>query len=74
MTTCRNCGTEFNVSAVREEYNLVLELDGELDYDKDGDGLCFNCAIPDDVASNITLGRSILMMNGEVDHDPDSSL
>jgi hypothetical protein len=70
MAKCLNCGDTFSVAGVRNEYNNVL--DGEGDYDKDhGGGLCFDCAIPPDVASNINLGRAIDMMNGDEDYDAD---
>jgi hypothetical protein len=73
MEKCLNCGSAFSVSAVRDEYNLVLN--GEGDYDEDhGGGLCFDCAIPSDVASNINLGRAIDMMNGDEGYDADFAL
>jgi hypothetical protein len=44
----------------RNAYNEVL--DGEGDYDEDhGGDLCFDCAIPAEVGSNIDLGRAIMM-------------
>jgi hypothetical protein len=47
-------------------------LDGEGDYDADhGGGLCFDCAIPAEAASNMDLGRAIMMMNGDEDYDAD---
>lgn len=73
MAKCLNCGDRFIVSTVRDEYNHVLEGEGDYDEDHGGD-LCFDCAIPDDVASNINIGRAIGMMNGDEDYDPDHGL
>jgi hypothetical protein len=70
MTKCLNCGDWFSVPAARNAYNDVL--DGEGDYDEEhGGDLCFDCVIPPDVASNISLGRAIMMMNGNEDYDAD---
>jgi len=33
--------------------------------------LCFDCAIPAEVWSNIDLGRAIMMVNGDEDYDAD---
>lgn len=55
-----NCGTTFNVSAVRDEYH---ELGGEGDYDGQR---CSECAIP---TLDTNLGRAIDMMNGDEDYD-----
>lgn len=66
---CLNCGTSFDLSAVRDEYNEWSE--GEGDYDRDhGGALCANCAIPDK-ESNMNLGRAIDMTNGGEDYDDD---
>ena len=73
VAKCLNCGDRFSVPAVRDSYNEVL--DGEGDYDEDhGGGLCFDCAIPEEVASNMALGRAIMMMNGDDDYDADHAL
>jgi hypothetical protein len=70
MANCLNCGASFSTVATRDAYNEVL--DGEGDYDADhGGGLCFDCAIPAEAASNMDLGRAIMMMNGDEDYDAD---
>jgi hypothetical protein len=70
MAKCLNCGDSFSVSAARNAYNDVL--DGEGDYDEDhGGDLCFDCAVPPDVASNMNLGSAIMMVNGDEGYDVD---
>ena len=70
MAKCLNCGDRFSVPAARNAYNEVLDGDGDYDEDHGGD-LCFDCAIPPDVASNMNLGRAIMMANGDEDYDAD---
>jgi hypothetical protein len=65
MAKCLNCGASFNVAAVRNEYQELV--DGG-DYEGD---LCRECALPLDVQSNMNLGRAIDMTNGEEDYDDD---
>ncbi|WP_433420805.1 hypothetical protein ACQP1V_09030 [Microtetraspora malaysiensis] len=64
MAKCLNCGTRFDVSTVRDEYE---EYVGDGDYDGE---LCAECAIPD-LESNLNLGHAIMMMNGDEDYDED---
>jgi hypothetical protein len=64
---CLSCGTQFDVSDARSEYNT--EFNDELDYDEDTGGeICANCGISE-TQSNIDLGRAIFMMNGDEDYD-----
>jgi hypothetical protein len=60
----------FSVPAARNAYNEVLDAEGDYDEDHGGD-LCFDCAIPPDVASNMNLGHAIMMLNGDEDYDAD---
>lgn len=79
MAKCDNCGERFSVDATRNDYNSLDDIEGMEDawgntltgdYDTDHHGqLCFDCAIPDDVAGAINHGQAILMMSGDEDYD-----
>jgi hypothetical protein len=67
LAKCLNCGTRFDVSAVRAEYEEYGEEYGEGDHNDD---LCADCAMPG-LESTVNAGRAILMMNGDEDYDDD---
>lgn len=70
MDKCDRCGTRFDVSDAREEYNEEFGRDSGIDYDDFGGGVCANCAISQS-QSEIDLGRAIQMWNGDEDYDAD---
>jgi hypothetical protein len=67
MAKCLNCGTRFDVPAVRAEYEEHGEEPGEGGYNDD---LCAGCAMPG-LESTANAGRAVLMMNGDEDYDDD---
>ncbi|ARI52210.1 hypothetical protein ACWEJZ_02045 [Streptomyces bacillaris] len=70
MTTCAECGDDFDVSDAREEYRAEWGAAGEEgEYDElyEG-GLCGSCALSQ-TESNLNLGRALMMVNGDEDYD-----